>query len=131
MFKTIAQIAMLGLFATAQPLSAQSSDIDFDLPASSVDFNLDLSGSQTTYAPSVADAAQQSLQFSLEQGATAQTAGPAITAVQDTAARTPFWTENDFIVIALIAAAALMMRMILVRQRAGKGSDALFVERYR
>lgn len=134
MFKTLTLTALLGLAAAALPVSAQSNSDRYEIAPDHVDFGYKPQDSTQAWAPNVAESSAMTLlnaKSKAEKAGKTAAAAPALTNVEDAAARMPAWWHGETIVIAMIALAAIFMRLIMVRQRGPKRSDAIFVETIR
>jgi len=134
LYKTLTLAALLGFIGTAAPISAQTYSDRYEIKPDHVDFSYKPQNPAATLTPNVAQSSAMTLLKAGNKPAQAEkpaTTGPAITDVQDAAARLPSWWHSETIVFAMIALAAVFMRLIMLRQRGPKRSDALFVETLR
>lgn len=136
MYKLLGTVVLLGLIGMVQPLVSQSvlaqtDRIDFEIAPKGVDFNYVAPNAADVAAPSIAESSLMSLQSSADKANQNSVAITSLKNVEDAAARPAFWNHLDIIVVAMIALAAVFMRLIMVRQRGSKRSDAIFVETYR
>lgn len=132
MYKTLTLAAFFGLVGLAQPIAAQSQIFDVDVAPKSTDFSFPQTKGNTTFAPGVSEAVDYALQPKATKPKAQQIdSAPTLTNVTDTAARPPFWSRVDLLVIVLVALSAIFMRLLMVRQRRSRRSDGIFVETIR